>query len=366
MRLLIWCGIFWMWFAAAVQADAPQPAELPPRDFTGAQYIDSAGCVFLRDGRAWVAALTDDQAQVCGFPPSRTAWTGHGPALRSGPPGDEAAKIERDLLLLTITTDGADMALDDAVDLSAVGRTGAAVPAGGSGASPGLDVNAKDGIGAEIARGLAMQRQVGAIAPSYPPTDERLCALLGLRQAGVDPLAIGDDPTGGLCSGRAAKISGYRLAGAAPMGDGQVARGEAHRQANRLSGSEPAPKQADAGLGPGSKTAAIAAEGVVPSASPKSGQGAVGEKAAAARQALDKVELVGPGARFVQIGRFDPAGAEIAAKALASRGYPVVRETRLGSDGKRFVMAGPFATRAALIAALDSIRRAGYGRAVAR
>ncbi len=365
MRLLVWCGIIWMWFGAAVQADAPQPAELPPRDFAGGQYIDSAGCVFQRDGRAWVAALTEDQAQVCGFPPSRTAWAGHGPSLRPGSPGDEAAKIERDLLMLTVTTDGAEMALDDAVDLSAVGRTAAAMPANGNRASPGPRVTAKDGIGAEIARGLAMRRQVGAISPIDPPIDERLCALLGLRQAGVDPVAIGDDPTGGLCSGRAAKIAGYRLAGAAPMGNGQAAHGEAPRQADRLSGSEPAQKQAEAALGPGPKTAAKGIGSLDPS-KPVHDVVRDGEKAAAARQPLDKVELIGPGARFVQIGRFDPAGAEIAAKALASGGYPVVRETRLGADGKRFVMAGPFATRAALIAALDSIRRAGYGSAVAR
>lgn len=77
-------------------------------------------------------------------------------------------------------------------------------------------------------------------------------------------------------------------------------------------------------------------------------------------------EWIAPHARYVQIGRFDPAGAAQAAAALAAMGYPVLREKVVGVDGMRFVMAGPFATRERLVSALDRLRKAGYGAAFAR
>lgn len=372
MRLLVWFGIIWMTFGAAAHADAPQPAELPPRDFAGTQFIDSAGCVFLRAAQGWVAALTDDQAQVCGFPPSRTIWPGMGSAPLSGSPDDAAAKIERDLTMLMVTAEGAGMALDDAVDLSAIGRR--AAPSDGAGtAGPAAADGAKDGIDAEIARGLALREQIGAMAPSYPASGERLCALLGLRQAGADPVAIGDDPTGGLCSGRAASIAGYRLrdaAAALTAADAQTGQ-TTGLPGRRLAvgAANPADAAVKDGRPSGSAGAAKPRADGAPVLAPQKAGGATaarGDGPAAVQRSAPKAELVAPGARFVQIGRFDQAAVEIAAKGLARLGYPVVRETRLGADGKRFVMAGPFTTRADLITALDAIRRAGYGGAVAR
>jgi cell division septation protein DedD len=50
------------------------PAELPPADFAGQQYVDSKGCLFVRAGDGtkvlWIPRVSRDGAQVCGYPPS--------------------------------------------------------------------------------------------------------------------------------------------------------------------------------------------------------------------------------------------------------------------------------------------------------
>lgn len=50
------------------------PAELPPAGFTGSQFVDSRGCVFIRagyDGRErWVPRVLRSKKVVCGFKPS--------------------------------------------------------------------------------------------------------------------------------------------------------------------------------------------------------------------------------------------------------------------------------------------------------
>ena len=62
-------------FASAMPGVAQSgPAERPPTSFTGQQYVDSRGCVYLRAGYGgqvqWVPRITASRQPLCGYPPS--------------------------------------------------------------------------------------------------------------------------------------------------------------------------------------------------------------------------------------------------------------------------------------------------------
>jgi SPOR domain len=60
--------------ASAALGEVMKPAELPPADFAGQQYVDSRGCMFVRAGTGgqvlWIPRVSRDGALMCGNPPS--------------------------------------------------------------------------------------------------------------------------------------------------------------------------------------------------------------------------------------------------------------------------------------------------------
>lgn len=75
-----------------------RPAEPPPPDFTAAQFIDSAGCVFVRVPEGWRARIARDRSAICGYPPTFSARR-TGPDLVTPlfpePEEPRAARLER-------------------------------------------------------------------------------------------------------------------------------------------------------------------------------------------------------------------------------------------------------------------------------
>ncbi len=78
---------------AAAQAqnlrNASPPAEFPPASYTGKQYVDSRGCIYIRagiDGNVtWVPRVSRARKQVCGYQPTAVAGASATPAKPSGP-----------------------------------------------------------------------------------------------------------------------------------------------------------------------------------------------------------------------------------------------------------------------------------------
>ncbi len=72
--MILRAAAFWPILSWPAAAELPVPAELPPKDYAGQQYVDSKGCLFLRAGQKGkdtsIPRVTREGVPICNQPPS--------------------------------------------------------------------------------------------------------------------------------------------------------------------------------------------------------------------------------------------------------------------------------------------------------
>ncbi len=344
-------------------AQAPRPAEDPPADFPSRQYIDSRGCVFLRDDAGgWTARLARDGTPICGYPPTLSArGLGGKPRLRALDPnaGRSRAELLAEALSLQVLTNlrPGELASDPQPMERRLDLGAEPAPSGPA-----------DALRAALTAAPAVRQGMGgALRPN-----RRLCELLGY-DGEADPARLGRDPSQGYCASLPesdlSRLSFLRPIGSlSPAGD---TRPPAMAAAVPPSASSaPARPQPDAARPAPSASAPAAGKQPAPVAKPAAGAGAAPrpKPAAQASRPSPSGGMIPAGARYVQLGTFaNPENAERAARRIAQMGYPVLRGTdRVGGREVQVIMAGPFPDRESIVRALDGIRKAGFPDAFPR
>lgn len=319
-----------------------QPAEFPPTSYTGKQYVDSKGCVYIRAGVAgnvtWVPRVTRSREPICGMQPTL------GNAAQPAAPTNKVAQAP------------------------APEPAAAPKPKPEPAAAPTKRKAAAPVRQASVPKRMAPAR---VAAPQVTGNCTNLGASSQYMQG--EGLRCGPQAESPVSYGSG---SGGTVAGYAP-GQAAVAVDSGQRPVSIPKGYRPVWKDDRLNPNRGPRTAAGQASmdlvwtQTVPRRliDRKTGQDVTRQyqhlnppqMAAAPRPAAQ-------GGRYVQVGTFgQSANAQRTAAQLQRSGLPV-RTARYAKGGRNYqiVMAGPFASAADLNAALATARRAGFGDAFIR
>lgn len=297
------------------------PKELPPAAYRGNQYVDSAGCVFIRAGvggqTTWVPRVSRDRKLVCGYEPTF-------------PPG-----------------------LLDGVEALKAPVPEVATPAPAKMAEPSAP--ASETVAVPVP--AAATPPVKAYTAPTPPTPARA------TDGSVHLVRVG--PVGKAatyCLARIDRAQRYLLS------DG--------RRVTRCSeASADAPVAYLNGLGmPGLAVAEGPPSPAEIRRALKADRGRYRVVWSNGRIATSVAEPAQPhqapagAGRYIQVGVFaDPANADRAIARLKALGLPVASAmSQKGGKPIKAVLAGPFATAEDLQSALAAARRSGYRDAFAR
>lgn len=327
--------VFWIVALAGAAVAAPDPA--PPPDFTASQYIDGHGCVFLRQGQGWAARLDDDNAPLCGFPPSLSVRgagaQGDFMPVPAVPPPNPAELLAEALA--------------------------AGLRQGEFGADPLPPEIRRDdplperpsALAAHLLQQVRAQASLRAALTGAGSSNSDLCARLGYVPDDDPAPVLGGDVTQGLCPGMRAPTPEERIL------PGQRAPVQGASQASPI--ATPAPVR-------------VTQPAVRPVRQPLATQPPKSSSVQARRQApprpISVPEMIPASARYVQVGTYlQDDAALVTIRRLAELGYRTA-QTYTRADGKvfRVILAGPFTDRQTLVTTLNRLRAQGYPHAIAR
>ena len=394
------------------------PREQPPASFTGQQYVDSRGCVFLRAGfggrTTWVPRVSRSRNQLCGYPPTfgnnQVAIADPAPPPRAAAPVAEPApapvarvapspapaptpvsRKPMDTVASTTTPPRIRAAQAPRVAtppaayapppvVAPAPRVVAKAPApqaerrqpaervAGSGAPGGGKIGCY--TDAPVAERFRLQnggsvvmctRGDGDLANARPP---RL--LAGAAAVAPSGYLEGPDPAAGVGSSADRRVV-VSSQDRPPLPKGYKPAFKDDRfNPNRAKGTREGWEAQDRVW-----TREVPARLVEDAVKPKGKRVVVRKVYTSSKSAPVQpkaVKQAGSGRLYVQVGTFgQPANANGASSRLSGLGLPVAR-SKISKNGKalQIVMAGPFGSSAEAKAALSAARRAGFGDAFIR
>lgn len=382
------------------------PSNLPPSGWTGQQFVDNRGCVFLKAGYGgqvnWVPRVGRDRKPMCGYPPS----FGSRPKIEVV--SDDQAEANAPVVVaearpapaapapvVTTRKAKAEVPVESYVPAPVVGITApaprqpapyahqaptggyqVAEASGGSGRQIGCYTSAPVAERVKLRSGgtaVVCTRGDGTLTGWRPPVYP---AGAGVGAALTDPVIVGHAGRDGVSHSGGhygshqdhdaayhaasdeipAPPKGYVLAWKDDRLNPKRGKGTAQGQADQdqvWTRKVPAKLVAEEGK---SKKKVVYVQ--------KKTDVVVSTKG----QPADAPQPKAKGGYYVQVGTFGvPANAEGALSRLSGMGLPVARgKTSSGGKALTIVLAGPFGSGSDAQAALSAARRAGFGDAFIR
>ncbi|WP_372837719.1 SPOR domain-containing protein [Phaeovulum sp.] len=375
---------------SALALEVNSPADVPPSGYSGRQFVDSEGCVFVRAGVGtavnWVARVDRNGVHLCGYQPtfgaSATAVAPAPAPAQSAP----AASAPMPTIALTSAPPPVGLTPRPVVAVAPVASAAPATPRPAAEAVPGAYVSPyavpMAGAGAAPLPTIVEATTVTnaqSVCPNLSPVAQRYMLSDGRHVVRCGPQT--SDPVGYI---NGAGVPGLQVAGStSQFAAVPVARTGSAPQVAMIPPIPAgyAPAWDDDRLNPyrGVSSASGPAQmarlwtdtvpaRMVPVAVDNSYSAPLLQVAYSGKSSATDAPLPAASARLVQVGTYlQPANAEAARGVLRALGL-AVQNAHVVQGGRNYqvVYAGPFASADALAAALAAARSAGFSDAFAR
>lgn len=336
------------------------PAEIPPADYTLGQYVDSAGCVFIRAGSngrtTWVPRFGDDRRPMCGFAPSLSAGAAQVATTAPTMTAPAAAPAPAPVTVAAAPTTPRRTA---PVEVAATTRPYSVAP---EASRPVVRVQAAPQAQVWQAQSNALDTRWSFFEQQGPSVCNNYGALSQLYA--VPSPALPDLPV--RCQPQA-QHPADALRELSPRGGVWEPWNGSPMPAQNNNVYILPPPYAPSWPQPWLHGAS-GQQPAAPAPAMRSSVSTMGSTAAVdSRPASDTRGQMSNG-QYVQIGTFGvQSNAQAAISRLQSQGMPVARgNATMNGQPVQVVLAGPFASPAELSAALNAARAMGYGDAFVR